>query len=129
MNPLEQLRDDLQGQFPGISLEIDAPADVLGPWQLDVRPGPTARWIVVEWKPGFGFGVSTPDEADFGTKPDETYQDAESASNRVTHLIASGQPTEPPSTARLAEMRRSRPPLPADLAKHPETEQPVRQAR
>ncbi len=51
MNPIETLRSDLASRFPDAVLEIDAPADSeAGVWQLDVRPGGDAPWIVVEWK-------------------------------------------------------------------------------
>ena len=60
MNPIEGLRDDLLKRFPGLATEIDPPADGAGLWHLDVRPGGGSPWIVVEWRPDLGFGVSTP---------------------------------------------------------------------
>lgn len=108
MNPIERLRDDLARRFPSIAAEIDPPADEEGLWQLDVRPGEGAPWVVVEWRPDLGFGVSTPGEDDYGTKPDETYQNIKSAYNRVVQLLLSGGRTEPPAAVRLSELRRSR---------------------
>ncbi len=108
MNPIEGLRDALVKRFPEIATEIDAPADEAGLWQLDVRPGGESPWVVVEWKPDLGFGVSTPGADDYGTKPDEIYTNAKAAYDRVAQLILSGRRTEPPAAVRLAELRRSR---------------------
>ncbi len=96
MNAIEMLRADLERQFPGVRLEIDAPADVLGIWYLDVRSCEAPHWIVVEWRPNHGFGVSTPTEADYGTKPDELSPDLPTACARVARLLATGQPTRSP---------------------------------
>lgn len=107
MNPIEQLRSDLTSRFPDASVELDPPADESGLWQLDVRPshGP---WVVVEWKADRGFGVSTPDEDDYGSKPDELYPNAKAAYDRVVRLILSGGRTEPPAAVRLGEIRQAR---------------------
>ena len=96
MNPIETLRADLERQLPITSLEIDAPALARGVWHLDIRPVAPQRWVVVEWRHDRGFGVSTPDEADFGTKADERYLDLPLARDRVLQLLATGQPTQPP---------------------------------
>lgn len=103
MNPIETLREDLAKRFPNITTEIDPPADAGGLWQLDVRPGEGSPWIVVEWKPAVGFGISTPGADDYGTKPDEVYALTRAAYDRVTRLILSGGHTEPPETVRLAK--------------------------
>ncbi|MGO9915949.1 MAG: hypothetical protein ACLQIB_14745 [Isosphaeraceae bacterium] len=71
MNPIKRLRDELIKRFPGVDAQIDAPAYAMGLWQLDLRPSGGSPWIVVEWKPDTGFGVSTPGADDYGTKPDE----------------------------------------------------------
>jgi DNA-binding Xre family transcriptional regulator len=116
MNPIERLRDDLVKRFPGIAAQIDAPADLAGLWQLDVRPGTGSPWIVVEWKPALGFGVSTPGSDDYGTKPDELYRNARAAYNRVAQLIESAGRSEPPAGVRLAELRQVRKLSQADVA-------------
>jgi hypothetical protein len=108
MNPIEGLRDDLARRFPGLATEIDPPADAMGLWHLDVRPGGESPWIVVEWRPDLGFGVSTPGVDDFGTKPDEIYPNARAAYDRLVRLILSGGRTEPPAAVRLGELRRLR---------------------
>ena len=108
MNPIEGLRDALVKRFRDIATEIDPPADEAGLWQLDVRPGGGSPWVVVEWRPDLGFGVSTPGADDYGTKPDEIYANPKAAYDRVSQLILSGGRTEPPAAVRLAELRRLR---------------------
>ena len=88
MNPIERLRDDLLKKFPLMDAQIDAPAEATGLWQLDLRPGGASPWIVVEWKPDLGFGVSTPREDDYGTKPDDLYPNATAAYSRAVELIS-----------------------------------------
>ncbi|CAN5777712.1 hypothetical protein BH23PLA1_BH23PLA1_18860 [soil metagenome] len=94
MNPVESLKRDLTERFPHIAAEIDAPADEAGTWHLDIRPGGEAPWIVVEWRSGLGFGVSTPGADDYGVKPDELYPNARAAFERVVLLLDSGQRTQ-----------------------------------
>jgi Helix-turn-helix domain len=108
MNPIEGLRGDLIKRFPGIATEIDPADDETGRWYLDVRRGGGSPWIVVEWKPDLGFGVSTPGDDEFGMKPDEIYPNARAAYDRLVQLILSGGRTEPPEAVRLAELRRLR---------------------
>jgi transcriptional regulator with XRE-family HTH domain len=116
MNPIERLRDNLVKRFLGIAVELDAPADTAGQWQLDVRRGADSPWIVVEWSPSLGFGVSTPGADAYGTKPDELYPSARAAYGRVIQLIDSGGRTEPPTGVRLAELRQVRKLSQADVA-------------
>lgn len=108
MNPIETLRDDLAMRFPELDLEIDAPADPSGRWHLDARSGGGAFWIVVEWSPPLGFGVSTPESADFGMKPDEIYPNTKAAYDRVVELVLSDGRTEPAAAVRIADLRRFR---------------------
>jgi DNA-binding XRE family transcriptional regulator len=105
MNQVERLRDDLLKRFPGLSAEIDEPADDRGSWFLDVRREGGARPIVVEWRPDRGFGVSSPGPDDYGVGPDEIYPNEKAAFDRVVRLMLSGGRTEPPRAVRLAELR------------------------
>lgn len=108
MNPIERLQNDLVKRLPGIVAEMDVPADAAGLWQLDVRPTGGSPWIVVEWKPALGFGVSTPAVGEYGMKPDELYRSRKAAYDRIAQLIESGGRTEPPVGVRLAALRRAR---------------------
>ena len=103
MNSMSRLRAAILARFPAIAAEIDAPGSPSGRWFLDVRPGGDARPIVVEWQLDSGFGVSTPDEDDYGTKADEIYLDVNSAFQRIVQLVTTGATTEPPTAAQLAE--------------------------
>jgi transcriptional regulator with XRE-family HTH domain len=107
MNPIEKLSNDLASRFPGAVLEIDAPADESGVWQLDVRPAGGGPWLVVEWKASQGFGVSTPGPDDYGLKPDELYPNVKATYDRVVRLVLSAGRTEPPAAVTLAEMRQA----------------------
>jgi DNA-binding XRE family transcriptional regulator len=109
MNQIERLKGDLARRFPGLAMEIDAPADEQrGSWHLDVRPDDDAPLIVIEWRSDRGFGVSTPGPDDYGTGVDELYPNAKAAYDRVVDLVLSGGRTEPPTAVRLAELRQLR---------------------
>jgi DNA-binding Xre family transcriptional regulator len=104
MNQIERIRTELIGRFPGLSAEIDPPASETGNWHLDLRRG-DAYLMSVEWRPGRGFGVSTPKADDFGSGPDEVYENAAAALARIVELIETGGETSPPASIRLAELR------------------------
>jgi hypothetical protein len=91
MNQLERLRDDLLNRFPGLSAEIDEPADHRGSWFLDVRTEGEAPPIVVEWRPDRGFGVSTVAADEYGIGPDVVEPDAKAAFDRVVHLVTASE--------------------------------------
>ena len=107
MTNIEQLQESLIRQFPGIGTNIDPPLDrQQGVWCLDIeREGATP--IVVEWRVDRGFGISTiEDESAFGVRPDEIYEDIDTALERISSLIQSGGPSVHPLSVRLAELRR-----------------------
>jgi hypothetical protein len=105
MNPIEMLQDKLARRFPDFPVEIDSPADPAGPWYLDIRPGASRPFIVVEWKPGHGFGISTPESSDYGMKPDELYAEANAAFDRVIQLILSGGQTRTPGVFQIEQAK------------------------
>ena len=115
MNPIEEFRDELTRRFPGIAAEIDPPADPRGPWYLDVRQEGSPS-VVVEWRPGRGFGISTPSPDDYGTGPDEVHSNASVALARVDEVIRSGRPLDASRPIRLAELRQLRGLSQAELA-------------
>lgn len=114
MNPLEILRDRLAERFPKASLEIDRPATATGSWWLDIRL--QGYLLVVEWRSGKGFGLSTPTNDDFGQGPDEVYQDVDTAYARAKALLLSQTPTKPPARTTLPELRVTRKLSQAELA-------------
>ena len=115
MNPIETLADDLRKRFPESSVKIDAPIDPAGLWHLDVESA-NGHWVVIEWKPGEWFGVSTPGPDDFFEKPDELYVTPKEVYDRVTQLVLAVGKTVPPTPAQLAELRALRALSRAELA-------------
>jgi DNA-binding Xre family transcriptional regulator len=118
MNSITQMRDELAGRFPKMRFEIDAPLKETAEWFLDIRNEDGLLFLVVQWRPLEGFGVSTPalDDSDYGSGPDEIYRDARAAMERIVQLIESGESTVPPEAVRLAELRQSRGLSQAELA-------------
>jgi len=105
MNPIEQLRADLAGRFPDHATDLAVPLVDCGSWFLDVHRGGGLPPVVVEWRPDQGFGVSTPDGADYGMGPDEVYPEAKAAYDRVVRLVLSAGKSVPPRAVRLGELR------------------------
>jgi Helix-turn-helix domain len=113
-NPIESLRERLSHRFPGASLTVDAPAVETGSWFMDATLQGYA--LVIEWRPGRGFGLSTPTEGDAFLGPDEVYEDVDSAFERARALLLSQTPTKPPGRATLPEIREARRLSQAELA-------------
>lgn len=105
MNEIERLKVDLAKRFPDHTINLSIPMSERGSWFLDVHRGGDLAPVVVEWRSDRGFGVSTPDGADFGMGPDEVYPNAKAAYDRVVRLVLSGGKSESPEAVRLAELR------------------------
>lgn len=104
MNELERLKECLAARFPTACLTIDRPDLVSAGWFLDATL--QGHLVVVEWRADRGFGVSTPSEDDFGTKPDEVYPTTDTAYERVVELLLSRTGTIPGLTLpKLRELR------------------------
>lgn len=92
MNPIEKLKERLAKDFPEVDAEIDAPDDPNGNWCLDVFNHWRHTMIVVEWRPGKGFGVSDdPDLQDSFSNPDEVFPDAERAYAQILSLLTASR--------------------------------------
>jgi Helix-turn-helix domain len=113
-NDMERLRGRLQARFPDASYSLDRPETETGSWFLDVASN--GYELVAEWRPGRGFGLSTPADDDFGQGPDEVFADVEAAYERATALLLSRTPTRPPVRATLPELREARRLSQAELA-------------
>lgn len=87
MNEIQHLRDRLQQRFPTALLGIDAPDKPLGHWWLDASLD--GHEVVVEWRPGRGFGLATPTRDDYGVGPDEVYETQDDAFDRLCDLLIS----------------------------------------
>lgn len=107
MNDVERLHKDLTERFRGRKVELDPSETDTGPWFVRVFRDGDLYPVVVEWRPGFGFGLSTPGPDDFGTGVDESYPNAKATYDRVVQLVLSGNPSVPPVAVRLAELRQA----------------------
>lgn len=103
MNALEQLRERLAVRFPDATLAIDPSETETGSWFLDAAL--QGHVVVVEWRPDRGFGIATPSRDDYGAKPDEVYEDVDTAYERAKALLLSQTHTRPPVRATLPELR------------------------
>lgn len=106
LNPIKLLERQLLARFPEATVSLDAPARPSGTWFLDVnRDG---HPVVIAWRDGAGFGVSSSARHGYGEGADEVYQDQEAAYGRVVSLLLSRTHTAPPESVRLRELRKER---------------------
>jgi DNA-binding transcriptional regulator YiaG len=103
MNSIQRLRDLLTERFPTASIVLDPPDIPTGNWWLDVDL--EGHHVVVEFRPGKGYGVSTPTVDDYGVGPDEVYESTTSAFERVKELLLSQTKTRPPVDLALPKLR------------------------
>lgn len=96
MNEIQHLRNKLQQRFPAGEFGIDAPDNPVGHWWLDASLD--GHEVVVEWRPGRGFGLATPTRDDYGVGPDEIYEVQNDAYERVSELLISRARTRSPET-------------------------------
>lgn len=113
-NDLELLRSQIRDRFPNASYKLLEPRTQTGSWWLDVSLN--GYWLTVEWRPGRGFGLSTPTDGDAFLGPDEVYEDVDAAYARAKALLLSQTPTRAPVRARLPELREARKLSQAELA-------------
>jgi hypothetical protein len=104
--PVESLVKQLCSRFPKAKIEVDRPRNRRGDWYLDVTYGDHS--VVIQWKEGTGFGVSSSPTHAYGEGPDEVYQGDEATYGRVVSLLLSGGSTAPPEPVRLSELRKER---------------------
>lgn len=113
-NDVERLRDRIKERFPEAACKLLKPRTQTGSWWLDADLNGYA--LTIEWRPGRGFGLSTPTEGDTFLGPDEVYEDVDSAFERAKALLLSQTPTKPPRRATLPELREARKLSQAELA-------------
>jgi hypothetical protein len=106
MTDVECLRDRLHERFSEASYKLLKPRTQTGSWWLDVDL--KGYLLTIEWRPGIGFGLSTPTDGDLFLGPDEVYADVDSAFERAKALLLSQTPTRPPTRATLPELREAR---------------------
>jgi hypothetical protein len=103
-HPLRELERLLRERFSALRSSIDEALDpkhgesVLDLLLVDQR-------IVVVWSPQGGFGVSSHSESEFGQRPDEVFESAAEAGERIKGLLLSRTRTSPPAPDDLAQLR------------------------
>lgn len=102
--PIEALEKDLRKRFPKETIELDRPKKRSGTWYLDVTAN--GHHVIIQWREGSGFGVTSSPEYVYGEGADEVYPDAEATYCRVVSLILSQTFTSPPKPVRLSELRK-----------------------
>jgi hypothetical protein len=90
MTDLQELADLLHASSPKLALTLDCSDEPGAACWLDVSS--QDRFVVVEWKPALGFGVSLVDtvsdpRAGLFEGPDEVLQDIHSTKDRVLELL------------------------------------------
>ncbi|HEX8391438.1 MAG TPA: hypothetical protein VF665_03685 [Longimicrobium sp.] len=85
MNVMEQLCARIRARFPSASTTLENPVSDTGSWWLDSTL--EGHHVVIEWRPGVGFGVSAPFKDDYGEGADEVYQTADEACERLSELL------------------------------------------
>jgi len=90
MTDIQELADLLHASSPELALTLDCPDEPGAPCWLDVSSHD--RFVVVEWKPALGFGVSLVDNvsdprAGLFEGPDEVFQDIHATKDRVLELL------------------------------------------
>jgi DNA-binding XRE family transcriptional regulator len=110
MSPVDQLRQDLQTQFPHAEIETRKSDDANGFQFLNILLG--GFEVGVEWKKGHGFGISSfcygssSIEGMFDS-PSEWYETEQAAFHRVASLIFDQRSTKP-RQAKISEIRHER---------------------
>ncbi len=94
MNSIEKLKTRIEAASPGTLCTMDAPpatASSRAQWFLDCRRGD--QHVVVEWRPGQGFGLATTDDSGFNSV-DEIFPEAQDrqALDRVLDLLQGPRP-------------------------------------
>jgi hypothetical protein len=89
VNEIEQLEYGCKWLAPAVETRIDPPAAPDGSWFLDITR-PDGLHVVVEWRPGRGFGISVPTGDDYGVGPDIVALNVIHAFERLLGLICKG---------------------------------------
>ena len=98
---LHEVVGDLVRAFPGLTTSVVSTGS--SHW-ADLTLG--AQHVVIEWRPGHGFGVSSDADAEYGEGPDETHtEDVKAVVERVTTLLRDHERTRAPIGVLLRELR------------------------
>ena len=104
-SPLRDVARSLQDRFPKLKSSIDEALDTEhGESVLDLLLGD--QRVSVVWSAARGLGVSSYSDAELGQGPDEVFESAAEAAERIKSLLLSHTKTSPPAPTDLAELRR-----------------------
>ena len=104
----------VQSNCPAVHCELDRPNSPAYSWWLDVILN--EYWMIVEWLPDRGFGLSAGRVGEFGEGADEVYPDLGSVSRRVFWLLEHRGKTAPQFSDQLRQLRVQRRLTQEDLA-------------
>lgn len=96
----------LESRFPDAKVTVDQPSSPENTWWIDVDYHDHS--IVVEYRPGSGFGVSSRSGQVYGEQSDELYPDVDATYHRIVRLLLSGSETKEPRSLDLKDLRRIR---------------------
>lgn len=105
MNQIEKLQQRIQKKLPDVVIQIDRPANPEGLWCLDLRKD--NQLIVIEWRPGKGFGISA-GMGGYGEGPDEMHATPAAVEARLNDLLNSGKETIPSHSVLVQRLRELR---------------------
>ena len=104
MSGLERIATEVHAVLPNVWSELDAAASPKGSSFLTLETEDGFQ-VVVEWRPGMGFGISAGSEDGFGEGPDEVEPEESRATARVLTLVQSRSSTHPLRRAGLKQIR------------------------
>lgn len=119
--PIESLERVLKRRFPAAQIVLDRPRKPSGAWFLDITLN--EHPVIVQWRQGKGFGISSSLEKQYGAGADEVYKDEEAAYGRIVSLLLSRTFTSPPQAVSLRELRKENGLSQADIAEILERQQ------
>ncbi len=110
MSPVEQLCLELKSYFPEAEFEVRKSDDPDGFQFLNVYVGDFE--VDVEWKHGYGFGISSFDETSpplegMFDSPNEWYTSEQAALHRIASLVFDQRSTKP-RQAKMCDIRQER---------------------
>jgi hypothetical protein len=110
MNSIQKIKRTIEIADPAVSAELTIPDNKQNSWWLDLRVDD--YFLVVEWRPSEGFGLSAigSDDCGFGG-PDEVYSDFDQACARILELVKNRANTIPPIIPEPLPKKKTAPPV------------------
>jgi len=106
MEHIHDIVDEIKKRLPDVRTRVEKVEGPRGPVWVDVSNGRSG--VVIEWRQGMGYGVTSLPSDSIGTASDETYEAASEVVDRVEQLLNKGLRTQPPQEAALQRLREHR---------------------